>query len=248
MSAGGQAGNEGWYALPEVISYLDNAVTFPFTDTDGNQIINTTDWVTAFANGTLPQDKLDKVLGVMPLGNQDLAQLVGKKCVAVVYDSDISMNYDPIYANLQGDRLGSFAFTVLGAEVPGSIPESQPEMSVYDLWLRVEPPLEITYHFNVAIRNNAPDAIGITRARYQSGKLAVWGTSSFGSDALMTVSVDGADAGSDPGVTPFIFEAPMTYNSKRGRYEFEFSTNVNLDGRRVTISTDKGGAFSAYIE
>ena len=38
----------------------------------------------------------------IPLRNLDLFGLVGRSCVAVVYDSDISMNYMPVQANLQG--------------------------------------------------------------------------------------------------------------------------------------------------
>lgn len=100
------------------------------------------------------------------------------------------------------------------------------------------------------VRNHAPDAFRITNARYQGDKLVVWGTSSFAPVAVMTFSVDGFDAGSDPDVAPLILVEPMTtYNDKKGRYElFDFVPTEDPRGRRVTISTNKGGAFTTYIE
>ena len=53
----------------------------------------------------------------------------------------------------------------------------------------------------------------------------------------MTVSID-----------DFVLEAPMTYNPGTGYYEFFTNTAVDLDGRRVTISTDEGGAYNEFIE
>ena len=58
----------------------------------------------------------------------------------------------------------------------------------------------------------------------------------------MTVSVDGADAGSDVGVAPFLLEAPISFNPVTGRYELTLPTAVDLLRRRLTISTDEGGA------
>ena len=96
-----------------------------------------------FAAGVVPQDQLDKIPDVMPLRNQELVQLVGRTCVGVVYDSDISMNYEPINANLQGARLGLFTFTVLAVEVPGYLPEATSSSSLYSLWVRVESPIAV---------------------------------------------------------------------------------------------------------
>ena len=39
--------------------------------------------------------------------------LIGKTVYAVVYDSDISINYSPLNANLKGENLGVVALTVL---------------------------------------------------------------------------------------------------------------------------------------
>ena len=82
-----------------------------------------------------PQSQLDEIYGVAPLGDAELAALVGQSCVAVVYDSDISINDGPI-ANLQGGRYGLLYFTVLDAIEPGSIPESGSDSSLLDLVIR----------------------------------------------------------------------------------------------------------------
>lgn len=64
-----------------------------------------------FLAGTVPQAELDKVSVVSALGDPGLKGLVGGTYVAVVYDSDISSTGTNQY-NLQGARLGQFAFTV----------------------------------------------------------------------------------------------------------------------------------------
>jgi hypothetical protein len=244
----GAVDDEGWFALPEQIRAVDGSWKLPIRDTKGNKITNSEQWISSYIAGRIKQEHLDKVADVVPIGNQDLAALIGRTCVAIVHDSDISMNYAPIYANLQGARYGRFAFTVLGVEVPGSIPESASDSSLYGLWLRVERPQGFTLRYDVTVRDGEPDTIEISKAEHAGGRLTVWGTSGSGPGAEMTVSVDGADAGSDPGVAPFILEAPMTYNAVKGRYEFVHETPVDLDGRRVTVSSDQGGAHTANIE
>ncbi len=123
----GEDGDEGWFALPETIAYADDRTT-ELTDEE---------WIAAFKAGTLPQDELDKVLDVMPLRNPELMELLGKCASAIVYDSDISSNYDPDYGNLQGARYGTFTFEVIAVVAPGSIPESESSSSFNDLLLRV---------------------------------------------------------------------------------------------------------------
>lgn len=91
----GQTGDEGVFALPQTL----NGKNGPLSLND-------------FLAGNEPQADLDEVLNVQPLGNAQLNDLVGKSCSAIVYDSDISINVDPLQANLQGARLGRFDFTV----------------------------------------------------------------------------------------------------------------------------------------
>jgi hypothetical protein len=68
-------------------------------------------------SGVPSQSRLDKIPAVMPLRALGLDALVGKNVCAVVYDSDISINYDKstfpfTSGNLQGETLGIVAFTV----------------------------------------------------------------------------------------------------------------------------------------
>ena len=92
----GQEGDEGWYGLP---------ASLPWSVED-------------YADGTVSQSNLDKIANVKPLDETGISTLIGKKVIAVVYKSDVGMNYDPDEANLQGERRGRIAFTVLGLE-PG---------------------------------------------------------------------------------------------------------------------------------
>jgi len=190
-----------------------------------------------YVAGIVPQSQLDKIDDVMPLRNHDLYRLIGRTCIAVVYDSDISMNFKPINGNLQGARYGLFAFTVLDVELPGTLAESGSSTSLYDLLIRVEPEQDgvCVEGFEVPIFDDEPDSIQFTRKRLRGNKLEVWATSNYAPAASMTISIDG-----------FVLEAPMTYNAMRNRYEYTV-TAPNLSGRRVMISTDFGGAYSDRI-
>lgn len=210
---GGQVDDEGWFALPP---------DAPFK-------------VQGYAAGTIPQSQLDKIADVMPIRNQELAKLVGLKCVAVVYDSDISMNYLPINANLQGARYGLFTFTVLDVVLAGTLAESKSDTSLYDLLVRVEEPATPGVSFNVPIHDHEPDAIRILEATFSGGMVHVVGDSDFGAGSLMTVSIDG-----------FVLEAPMV-SLGDGRFEYLAASETDLAGRRVTISTDHGGAYNDFI-
>lgn len=92
----GQVGDEGWFA-PQTIP-----------STWGDE----TDGLTAFVEGTLSQNQLDKIPDVAPLRATGLLMLEGGTYCAVVYDSDVSINYDPLNGNLQGETLGIAAFSV----------------------------------------------------------------------------------------------------------------------------------------
>jgi hypothetical protein len=188
------------------------------------------------------------VLNVMPLRNQELYDLLGRTCVAVVYDSDISMNFEPIFGNLQGGRLGLFTFKVEALELPGSLPESGSSTSLYDLWLRILPPETGGFPYEVEIHDHEPDAAELKQARYRNGILTVVGESDFDcSDTIMTVSVDGPDAGSDPLIDQFLLEEPMLACSN-GRFTFSLNTGgVNVLGRRVSVQTNHGGVYNGTI-
>ena len=60
-------------------------------------------------------------------------------------------------------------------------------------------------------------------------------------------SLSQAPRASDLDVNPFALELPMAFNSDSGMYEVTIPTAINLSGRRLTISTDAGGADNIDI-
>lgn len=102
----GQVGDEGWFALKEIPESWDQA---------GPTEFGARNYLEAGTGlgGDEDDDLLDEVPDVIPLRATSLAMLTGQKIIAVVYDSDISINYDPITANLQGENLGIVAFEIL---------------------------------------------------------------------------------------------------------------------------------------
>ena len=63
--------------------------------------------------GNDPEIYLDKIPRVTPLRATALSMLVGELICALVWDSDISINYKPLNGNLQGEKLGVVAFRLL---------------------------------------------------------------------------------------------------------------------------------------
>jgi hypothetical protein len=124
----GQTGDEGWFA-PTCIprKWLNSS-----TNSTANTCLEGAERVTGinnyFFSGRTPftgapsswaitQDRLDKIPHVIPLRARGLVSLIGKDVCAVVYDSDISINYDHdtslgVNGNLQGATLGIAAFRV----------------------------------------------------------------------------------------------------------------------------------------
>lgn len=103
----GQVGDEGWFAPTQIpLTWINSGIS-------GNGTFNFL-FGPGFGLGYDGNDEhLDKVPGVVPLRAVGLKMLIDKTIYAVVYDSDISMNYDPLIANLKGENLGVVAFTVL---------------------------------------------------------------------------------------------------------------------------------------
>ena len=111
----GQTGDEGWFAptcIPQKwLGGSSNTCIDP----------NSPDFATAINRywaGSVPQDPLDKTPHVMPLRALGLNRLVGRNVCAVVYDSDVSINYDHgdpslgVNGNLKGAALGRVAIRV----------------------------------------------------------------------------------------------------------------------------------------
>lgn len=211
----GQPGNEGMFTLPA-----------------------TTPWpLSAFVAGTIPQPQLDNVPGVMAVRNQDLAAMVGQTFVAVVYDSSVGINYQPLLANLQGERCGRLAFTVLDVLLPGTLAESNSSTSLYDLRIRIEAPMAAAVAFQTPALDEPADSIQITQATWAQGRLRVRATSALGAGATLTASVDG-----------FTFESPMRWNALAAEYQLDLRSAASLVGRRVTISSREGGSYTITVQ
>ncbi|MDD3188450.1 MAG: hypothetical protein PHO13_03000 [Fermentimonas sp.] len=102
----GQVGDEGWFAPTYIPSSWSNAG--PGSEGSFNYFM-----AGPGLGHDSTEDYLDKVPGVVPLRATGLKMLIGKTVYAVVYDSDISINYSPLNANLKGENLGVVALTVL---------------------------------------------------------------------------------------------------------------------------------------
>ncbi len=127
----GQTGDEGWFAptcIPQkwVSGTSNTCLENPTRQTGINN----------YWGGTVPQNRLDKIPAVMPLRSLGLNSLIGKDICAVVYDSDISINYDrtnfPFTSgNLQGATLGIVAFKVdLVRTLPNFSSSTLPQVTI----------------------------------------------------------------------------------------------------------------------
>lgn len=103
----GQVGDEGWFALQTVPSSWRSA------GPTGNGLRNYLLAGPGLGSGDGPEVLLDEIPDVTPLRATGLAMLIGQTVCAVVYDSDVSINYAPLEGNLQGANLGTVAFDVL---------------------------------------------------------------------------------------------------------------------------------------
>ncbi len=116
----GQTGDEGWYA-PNCIP-AKWISSYPYMDTTcltgTEQQLAIRNYLGLNGTSAIPsQERLDKTPDVRPLRALGLNRLIGKVVYAVVYDSDVSINYDlgtplGVNANLQGETLGVVAFQV----------------------------------------------------------------------------------------------------------------------------------------
>jgi hypothetical protein len=104
----GQVGDEGWHALKTIPSSWISTGPTP------NGARNFLQAGPKLGGGGDDKEVLlDKIPDVTPLRATGLTMLIGKTVLAVVYDSDISINYSPLNGNLQGANLGIVAFDVL---------------------------------------------------------------------------------------------------------------------------------------
>lgn len=107
----GQVGDEGWHAPTEI---PNSWITAGPTENGLQNYLEPGPGLGAGDDD--PEVLLDQIPDVIPLRATGLAMLKGQVIFATVYDSDISTNYSPITANLQGDNLGIVAFEVLDVQ------------------------------------------------------------------------------------------------------------------------------------
>lgn len=109
--ASGEIGDEGWFALRTIPSSWDSA-----GPDDG--LRNFVNAAPGLGTGNDPEQFLDKIPDVTPLRTADLRQLVGQPVCALVFESDVSINEDPLEGSLKGANLGLIAFDVVAIGSP----------------------------------------------------------------------------------------------------------------------------------
>ena len=123
----GEVGDEGWFALKTIPDSWDTAG--PTGDGLRNFVGNPVG--SGLGSGSDPEALLDKIPDVTPLRATGLKLLEGSPVCAVVYDSDVSINYDPLDGSLKGDNLGTVAFQVLTVtELTGYSSSSLPSVDL----------------------------------------------------------------------------------------------------------------------
>jgi len=124
----GEVGDEGWFALKTIPdSWVDEG---PTDNGLRNYLLAGPGLGTPDVNGDR-ESLLDKIPDVTPLRATGLELLEGQTVCAVVYDSDISINYDPLDGSLKGANLGTVAFKVTSVTpLVGFSSSSLPEVEV----------------------------------------------------------------------------------------------------------------------
>ncbi len=106
----GQVGDEGLFALKTIPASWKAAGP---ADNGTRNFLLAGPGLGSEGNGLDREDLLDKIPDVTPLRASGLAMLKGSVVLAVVYDSDVSINYNPLNGSLKGANLGIVAFEVL---------------------------------------------------------------------------------------------------------------------------------------
>jgi hypothetical protein len=110
----GQVGDEGWFAM----TYVPSSWALAGPTADG--LLNLLQPGPGLGSGKDREALLDKIPGVTPLRSDALATLVGRTACAIVWKSDISINYKPLNGSLKGDNRGIVAFEVIAVSPYGS--------------------------------------------------------------------------------------------------------------------------------
>jgi hypothetical protein len=103
----GEVGDEAWHAITAIPQSWKTAG--PTTNGSRNFLAAGP----GLGTGNDPEILLDKIPGVTPLRANGLAMLKGKTVLAVVYSSEISVDYNPLLGSLKGDTKGLVALEVV---------------------------------------------------------------------------------------------------------------------------------------
>jgi hypothetical protein len=147
----GQVGDEGWFALKNIPNRWVNSG--PTDNGSQNYLAPGPGLGVPNIDGDR-EILLDEIPLVTPMRATGLKMLVGSKVLAVVYDSDISINYSPLEGNLQGSNLGLVAFEVL--EVKSKIGGSDSDLPVVTVKILN---VESTTQFGIVLFSNAPEPV-----------------------------------------------------------------------------------------
>lgn len=147
----GQVGDEGWFALKNIPNRWVNAG--PTDNGSQNYLAPGPGLGVPNIDGDR-EILLDEIPLVTPMRATGLKMLVGSKVLAVVYDSDITINYSPLEGNLQGSNLGLVAFEVL--EVKSKIGGSDSDLPVVTVKILN---VESTTQFGIVLFSNAPEPV-----------------------------------------------------------------------------------------
>ena len=104
----GEVGDEGWFAIKTIPNSWIQAGP---TSTGTENFLRAAPGLGGGDDD--PEKYLDKIPDITPLRATGLRMLVGQRILALVYDSDISINYSPLNGNLKGETLGLVALEVL---------------------------------------------------------------------------------------------------------------------------------------
>lgn len=104
----GEVGDEGWFAIKTIPNSWIQAGP---TSTGTENFLRAAPGLGGGDDD--PEKYLDKIPDITPLRATGLRMLVGQRILALVYDSDISINYSPLNGSLKGETLGLVALEVL---------------------------------------------------------------------------------------------------------------------------------------
>ena len=129
----GEVGDEGWFALKTIPASWTTAG--PTTDGLRNYVGNPSQPFPhnvgpGLGAGNDPEALLDEIPNVTPLRATGLKMLEGTQVCALVYGSDISINYDPLQGSLKGDNQGTVAFEVSSVTQSTGSSSALPEVEI----------------------------------------------------------------------------------------------------------------------